>query len=205
MALIGYARVSTKDQETRLQLDALRRAGVRRIFEEKASGADADRPVLRECFESLRAGDVFVFWRIDRVARSLRALLDFEEELRGRGVGLRSLCEPIDTTTPIGEYLFHNLGAVAQLERRLIRERVIAGQVAAIERGVRHGRPRVLTSAQSAVALKLLAAGETQAAVARQFGVSRGAVDRLQNPWRPRYAENRPVLGPLLKSHGSAL
>lgn len=107
--LVGYARVSTKEQETRLQLDALRRAGVERVFEEKAS-AVGERPVLRACFDSLRTGDVLVFWKMDRIARSLRDLLAFSEELSARGIGLRSLSEPIDTSTAVGVYLFHNLG-----------------------------------------------------------------------------------------------
>lgn len=175
--LVGYARVSTKEQETRLQLDALQRAGVQLVFEEKAS-AVGDRPVLRACFESLSKGDVLVFWKMDRIARSLRDLLDFAELLSKKGVSLRSLSEPIDTSTPVGEYLFHNLGAFAQLERSLIRERVFAGQVAAMRAGVRFGRPRLVGPEQSRVIQRMFSAGLSKSEIARRVGVSPATVRR---------------------------
>lgn len=175
--LVGYARVSTREQETRLQLDALARAGVERVFEEKAS-AVGDRPVLRACFDSLTSGDVLVFWKMDRIARSLRDLLDFADELAGRGVALRSLSEPIDTSTPVGEYLFHNLGAFAQLERSLIRERVFAGQVAAMRAGVRFGRPRLVDGDRSLVIQRMFAAGLSKSEIGRRVGVSPATVRR---------------------------
>lgn len=175
--LIGYARVSTREQETRLQLDALSRAGVSRVFEEKAS-AVGDRPVLRACFDALSAGDVLVFWKMDRIARSLRDLLGFADELSKKGVALRSLSEPIDTSTPVGEYLFHNLGAFAQLERSLIRERVFAGQVAAMRAGVRFGRPRLLQPERHAEIFAMLEAGLCQSEIARRLGVSPATVRR---------------------------
>lgn len=175
--LVGYARVSTKEQETRLQLDALQRAGVQLVFEEKAS-AVGDRPVLRACFESLSKGDVLVFWKMDRIARSLRDLLDFAELLSKKGVSLRSLSEPIDTSTPVGEYLFHNLGAFAQLERSLIRERVFAGQVAAMRAGVRFGRPRLVGPEQLRFIQRMFSAGLSKSEIARRVGVSPATVRR---------------------------
>ncbi|MGE6340316.1 recombinase family protein, partial [Acidovorax sp. NPDC077664] len=175
--LVGYARVSTREQETRLQLDALRRAGVERFFEEKAS-AVGHRPVLRQCFDSLSRGDVLVFWKMDRIARSLRDLLGFAEELSEKGVSLRSLSEPIDTSTPVGEYLFHNLGAFAQLERSLIRERVFAGQVAAMRAGVRFGRPRLLQPDRHAVVQGMARAGLSKSEIGRRLGVSPATVRR---------------------------
>lgn len=202
MALIGYARVSTKDQETRLQLDALQGAGVAKVFEEKASGAAADRPVLKACLSSLRKGDTLVVWRVDRVARSLKHLLAILEHLENVGAGIRSLSEPLDTSSPLGVFVLQSLGAVAQLERGMIRERVIAGQVAAISRGQRHGRPRTLTPEQESAVRLMAGRGATQAGIARYLGVSRAVVDRVMNPWRPRYQPYRPVLGPLLaQSH----
>lgn len=201
MALIGYARVSTRDQETRMQLDALGRAGAAVVYQEQASSVGA-RPELQRCLLALCPGDVLVVYKLDRVARSLVDLLAILDRVKLAGAEIRSLNEPLDTTSPLGVFMIQMLGAIAQLERGMIRDRVIAGQIAAIERGVRHGRPRVLSDEQSALALCLLARGETQTSVARQLGVSRGAVDRLQNPWRPRYAARRPVLGPLLNAHG---
>lgn len=193
--LVGYARVSTKEQETRLQLDALRRAGVDLVFEEKAS-AVGDRPVLRACFESLSRGDVLVFWKMDRIARSLRDLLDFAELLSKKGVSLRSLSEPIDTSTPVGEYLFHNLGAFAQLERSLIRERVFAGQVSAMRAGVRFGRPRLLQPDRYPLIARMVDAGLSWSEISRRVGVSRATVRRAYEDSRGvprRVYKSRPV------------
>ncbi|WP_284407088.1 recombinase family protein [Acidovorax sp. SUPP3434] len=202
--LVGYARVSTRDQETRLQLDALSRAGVQHVFQEKASGV-SHRPVLRECLASMREGDVFVFWRLDRVARSLIDLLAIHDDLRSRGVALRSLTEPFDTTTPWGVCAFQTLGAFAQLERSTIRERVVAGQVAHISRGGRHGRPATLSAEDEVRVVAMWVAGESnKARIARAFGVGRHVVDRVvrlhENPSDSRYGPRRPVLGPLLQA-----
>lgn len=183
-----------------MQLDALTRAGALTIYQEHASSVGS-RPELQRCLSSLRPGDTFVVYKLDRVARSLVDLLSIIDRIKLVGAQIKSLNEPLDTTSVLGVFMLQMLGSIAQLERGMIRERVIAGQVAAIERGVRHGRPRVLSPAQCRAALGLLASGTTQAAVARQLGVSRGAVDRLQNPWRLRYAPRRPVLGPLLSAH----
>lgn len=137
--LIGYARVSTSEQETDLQIDALRAYGVQRIFVEKTSSV-GPRPQLRLAMRALRPGHTLVVYKVDRLARSLKDLLAMLERLKTGGASLRSLTEPIDTGSAIGELVLQILGAVAQFERSLIRERAIAGQVAAYKRGVLLGR-----------------------------------------------------------------
>jgi DNA invertase Pin-like site-specific DNA recombinase len=139
MALIGYARVSTAEQDTALQTDALRKAGCERVFEDTASGAKADRPGLADALAYLRDGDVLAVWRLDRLGRSLPHLIETIGALEARGVGFRSLTEAIDTTTPGGRLIFHVFGALGQFERDLIRERTKAGLTAAAARG-RKGR-----------------------------------------------------------------
>ena len=140
MALIGYARVSTAEQDTALQTDALRNAGCERVFEDTASGAKADRPGLADALAYLRDGDVLVVWRLDRLGRSLPHLIETVGKLEARGVGFRSLTENIDTTTPGGRLIFHVFGALGQFERDLIRERTKAGLTAAAARGRKGGR-----------------------------------------------------------------
>ena len=132
--LIGYARVSTGDQELSLQIDSLLKHGVKRehIFCDKLSGAKADRPGLLLCQESLRRGDTLLVWRLDRLGRSLRHFVTMIEDLKEREIGFRSICDGIiDTTTPSGELIFHVFSALAQFERRLIQERTKAGLAAA--------------------------------------------------------------------------
>lgn len=128
--LVGYARVSSRLQETDLQLDALRQFGVVKIYQEKASSIGM-RPALQECLKSLCAGDVLVVYKLDRVARSLKDLLQILDRIMSTGAGIRSLTEPLDTSSHMGMFVLQILGAVAQLERSMIRERAIAGQVAA--------------------------------------------------------------------------
>ena len=144
--LVGYARVSTQDQDLALQLDALRKHGVARelIFTDKASGAMHERPGLDACFQELRTGDILLVWRLDRLGRSVRHLVTVIDQLRDRGVGFRSVCDgAIDTTTPSGELIFLVFSALAQFERRLIQERTKAGLAAARARGRRGGRPPI--------------------------------------------------------------
>ena len=200
--LVGYARVSTTDQGTELQRDAFKRAGVRKVFDEKAS-AVGDRPVLQRCLASLRPGDVLVVWKLDRLARSLRDLLGLLELLEQRGASFRSLTEPIDTSSPLGELVVQILGAVAQFERRLIRERVVAGQVSALMRGVRYGRPYSMSESQRQEMVSLHLGGMSKAEISRRFGVRPEVVYRAiaqaLRPDHPRYSPKRPILGPLVK------
>uniref|UniRef100_E6QH69 Site-specific DNA recombinase e14 prophage n=1 Tax=mine drainage metagenome TaxID=410659 RepID=E6QH69_9ZZZZ len=146
MALIGYARVSTAEQDTALQTDALRKAGCERVFEDTASGAKSDRPGLAATLAYLRDGDVLAVWRLDRLGRSLPHLIETIGALEARGVGFRSLTESIDTTTPGGRLIFHVFGALGQFERDLIRERTKAGLCAAAARGRKGGRKPVMTA-----------------------------------------------------------
>jgi DNA invertase Pin-like site-specific DNA recombinase len=143
--LLGYARVSTTDQQPQLQVDALTGAGCYRVFTETASGARADRPVLEQVLDQLRPGDTLVVWKLDRLGRSLRHLVDTVTGLAERGIGFRSLQEAIDTTTPGGKLVFHVFAALAEFERDLIRERTSAGLAAARVRGRHGGRPSVMT------------------------------------------------------------
>ena len=130
--LLGYARVSTVDQNLALQRDALAEAGCGKIFTEQVSGAVTDRPALRDALEFARSGDTLIVWKLDRLARSMKQLIETIEELRLRGIGFRSLTEALDTTTAQGRLVFHMFGALAEFERSLIRERTQAGLAAAL-------------------------------------------------------------------------
>ncbi len=140
--LIGYARVSTTDQNLDLQRDALTKAGCTQIFTDTLSGAKADRPGLIEALSHIRQGDALVVWKLDRLGRSLKQLIETVTTLEQRGADIKSLSESIDTTTPGGKLIFHIFGALAEFERGLIRERTLAGLAAARTRGRRGGRPR---------------------------------------------------------------
>jgi DNA invertase Pin-like site-specific DNA recombinase len=150
---IGYARVSTQEQSLALQLDALRKAGCRTVYEEVISGARVERPVLQAMLTHLREGDVLLIWKLDRLGRSLRHLLEVVTDLEQRGIGFKSLQENLDTTTSSGKLVFHMFGALAEFERDLIRERTHAGLTAARARGRRGGRPRGLSTQAEATAL----------------------------------------------------
>lgn len=153
--LIGYARVSTDDQSLDLQNDGLSAAGCEDIFRDKASGAKADRPGLRDVLAALRKGDTLVVWRLDRLGRSLKDLLSIAETLEQRGVGLKSLHESIDTTSSGGRLIFHMFGALAEFERNLVRERTRAGLQAARARGRNGGRRKSLEIAKRRHAVQL--------------------------------------------------
>lgn len=144
--LIGYARVSTQEQNLELQINALQAAGCKKIFTEKASGAQRDRPELKAALEYMRTNedDTLVVWKLDRLARSLRQLIDTIEELEKKGIGFKSLTENIDTTTSGGRLVFHIFGALAEFERILIKERTMAGLKAAKAMGKKGGRPQAL-------------------------------------------------------------
>jgi len=176
---VGYARVSTSEQDTGLQTDALSNSGCDRIFEETASGAQRDRPELTRVLDFLREGDVLVVWKLDRLARSLRQLIETVESLQEQGIGFVSLTEGIDTTSAGGKLVFHIFGALAEFEREMIRERTVAGLKAAKGRGVKLGRPSALTKQQIKMAHGLKATGELSSAeIARQFGISRATLYR---------------------------
>jgi DNA invertase Pin-like site-specific DNA recombinase len=153
--LIGYARVSTDDQKLNLQQDALHTAGCEKIFEDYLSGARATRPGLTSALEMARSGDTLVVWRLDRLGRSLKDLIQLTETLKQRAIGLQSLQESIDTTTSSGQLIFHLFGALAEFERNLIRERTNAGLVAARARGKLGGRPKTLDINKRQLAVKL--------------------------------------------------
>lgn len=171
--LVGYARVSTQDQDTSLQRVALEEAGCDRVFQEMASGAQRDRPELLSALGYMREGDTLVVWKLDRLARSLKQLIETVEALEQRGVGFRSLTESIDTTSPGGKLIFHIFAALAEFERGLIRERTMAGLAAAKARGRVGGRPKALSDKDKTAARALLADGEiTIAEVAQRVGVS---------------------------------
>jgi DNA invertase Pin-like site-specific DNA recombinase len=177
---IGYARVSTGEQTLDLQLDALTKAGCGKIYQETASGAKADRPVLDEVLSYLRKGDTLIVWRLDRLGRSLKHLIEVVAALAERGIGFKSVTEQIDTTTPGGKLIFHVFGALAEFERDLIRERTHAGLAAARARGRLGGRPRKLTDAKSLdLARTLYAGGETDIdTICQTLGISRATLYR---------------------------
>lgn len=156
-ALIGYGRVSTSDQSADLQVDALQQAGCIRLFIDQASGTLDHRPELDRLLDQLRPGDVVVVWRLDRLGRSLRNLIEIVRLLEERQVGLKSLTEAIDTSTPGGKLVFHLFGALAEFERSLIVERTKAGLEAARARGRKGGRPRAMTPKKIEVAHEMYA------------------------------------------------
>ena len=189
---IGYARVSTGEQTLNLQLDALAKVGCGKVYQETASGAKADRPVLDEVLSYLRGGDTLVVWRLDRLGRSLEHLIDVVAGLAERGIGFKSLTEQIDTTTPGGKLIFHVFGALAEFERDLIRERTQAGLAAARSRGRVGGRPKKLTDPkQLELARALYAGGQTDIeTICRTLGISRATLYRAvklppQDPIKP--------------------
>lgn len=176
---IGYARVSTEDQKLGLQLDALQAHGCAQVFEDLgASGSLRVRPGLDQCLADLRTGDVLVVWRLDRLGRSLQHLLEIVTDLQARGIGLVSLTESIDTTSASGRLIFSVFGALAEYERAMIMERVGAGIAAAKVRGVKMGRRPALNRSRLALARKLVAEGQSPAAVARLLRVGRATIYR---------------------------
>lgn len=172
--IIGYARVSTQDQHTELQFDALSKAACEQVFEEKVTGKLRERPQLTQCLSTLRKGDTLVVWKLDRLARSLKDLVEIIEDLQQRGIGFRSLTEAIDTTNAGGKLVFHIFGALAEFEHSLITERTKAGLAAARARGRKGGRrPAMSTSDTKKAAAMLSDPMMTKAEVAKHFKVSR--------------------------------
>jgi DNA invertase Pin-like site-specific DNA recombinase len=225
--LIGYMRVSSSDerQVVDLQLDALLAAGVdeRHLYQDKQSGGRDDRAGLKTCLAGLRAGDVLVVWKLDRLGRSLSHLVRILDDLKGRGVAFRSLTEGIDTTTSHGEFLYNLFGTLAQYERSLIRERVNAGLAAARRRGRRGGRPPAIDPETVDQIVAALDGGSSKSAVCRTFKVARSTLtDTLErigwsgtdqprpknskpNAQRPRDQERRKRLSREEKERASSL
>lgn len=176
---IGYARVSTSDQNPALQLDALRRAGCERVFtDEGVSGATVNRPALQKAIAALKLGDALVVWKLDRLGRSLSHLIALTSDLTQRGIGFESLSESIATTSAHGKLLLHLLGALAEFERALIAERTRAGIDAAKRRGTRFGRKRKLSSNQVKLARRLLDDGDAPIDIARNLNISKATLYR---------------------------
>lgn len=169
--LIGYVRVSTNDQNTALQRDALERSGCELIFEDKMSGKTSERPGLKKVLRTLSEGDTLVVWKLDRLGRSMRHLVVLVEELRERGINFRSLTDSIDTSTPMGRFFFHVMGALAEMERELIVERTRAGLAAARTEGRIGGRRPKLTDEQWQEMGSRIAAGESRQQIAKTRGV----------------------------------
>lgn len=184
--LIGYARVSTEDQHLDIQLQKLKQAGCKRIFQEKLSGARRKRPELATMLEHLREGDTVVVWKLDRLARSTRDLLEISDMISQAGAGLKSLGEPwADTTSPAGRMVLTVFAGLAEFEKELIRERTGAGRIAAMKRGVKFGRPAKLDREKARLAARLIAEGRPVKEVAKTFGIHRATLYRgiQQNDW----------------------
>ena len=169
---IGYTRVSTEEQSLDLQLDALKNAGCRRVFTDKASATKADRPGLVEALSHLRSGDMLVIWKLDRLGRTVKGLVTFVADLKDRGVQFRSLTDGIDNTTPAGRFFFHVMASLAQMERELTAERTRAGLDAARRRGRVGGQKRRMTPEKVESARRLLSGGMSPRDVAQNLGIS---------------------------------
>lgn len=179
---IGYARVSTNEQHLDLQFQQLKEAGCKTIFQEKVSGARADRPELTKLLEHIREGDTLVVYKLDRLARSTHHLLEIVQTLQAKGADFCSIGEPwADTTSPAGKMIMTVFAGIAEFERDLIRERTSAGRTRALQRGVQFGRPSKLTSGQKQMIEKLIADGKSVAEVAKAFNVHRSTIYRLQH------------------------
>ena len=170
--LIGYARVSTQDQNLELQRDALIKAGCQKVFDDKVSGTRAERPGLAKAMEMLRDGDTLVVWKLDRLGRSVKQLVDLVGQLHQQGVQFKSLTDSIDTGTPSGRFFFHVMASLAEMERELIVERTRAGLDVARQLGRKGGRKPKMTDSKIASAKKLLASGIPAKDVAKNLGVS---------------------------------
>lgn len=170
--LIGYARVSTQDQDLTMQLDALRDAGCQRFYSDKASGAKISRPGLLEAIAYARPGDVLVVWKLDRLGRTMKGLVDLAAELEEKGIGLRSITDGIDTSGTAGRLVFNILAAMAQMERELIRERTTSALAVARRKGRFGGRKSVMTDERRKVVESLIASKMHPREIARAINVS---------------------------------
>lgn len=190
MANIGYARVSTLDQDLALQLDALKAVGCGKIFDDRASGAKADREGLAAALAYVREGDVLTVWKLDRLGRSLPHLIEMITRLEQQGAGFRSLTEAIDTTTPGGRLIFHVFGALGEFERDLIRERTRAGLKAAAARGRKGGRKPVVTAVNLERAVTMIAKGLTVREAATRLKIGKTALYAALREAAPQNAKS---------------
>jgi DNA invertase Pin-like site-specific DNA recombinase len=191
--IVGYARVSTQDQNAGLQVDALEKSGCEQIFQEKITGKLRERPELSQCLRTLRAGDTLVVWKLDRLARSLKDLVEIVQDLNDREISFKSLTEAIDTTSSGGRLVFHIFGALAEFEHSLIRERTIAGLQAAKARGRKGGRKPSMSDSDIRKAAAMVSDPNiTKKEVAERFRVSRTTL----NASLQRYTQtNAPLIG----------
>ena len=189
--LVGYARVSTQDQNPELQLDALKKSGCEKVYIEKASGAQRDRPELKAAIDYMRQGDTLVVWKLDRLARSIKQLIETVEDLEQREIGFCSLTETIDTTTSGGRLVFHIFAGLAEFERSIIRERTRAGLESARARGRLGGRPRALQDNDITAAKAMLRDPDiTVEQVAERLGVAPSTLYRHLPGGRSALAES---------------
>jgi len=190
--LIGYARVSTEEQHTHSQTDALRAAGCDQIYEEKRSGGSLSRPILFALLKALQPGDVVIVYKLDRIARSLKDLLTIQERISEAGADFKSLTEVLNTTSPPGRMIFQILGAFAEFERELIRERTRVGLRAAMARGAKPGRPHALSDQDQVDAMRLWRTGRwTKSELARRYNVHISSIKRAIR--RAGLAQQRPA------------
>lgn len=183
---IGYARISTDDQDLSLQMSALEQSLCEKIFTDKVSGSQSDRPGLKSAFSHLRAGDTLIVWKLDRLGRGVKSLIELITNLESQKIHFQSLTEQIDTSTPAGRFFFHVMASLAQMERELIIERTQAGLAAARQKGRIGGRKRSMTDSKIEAAKKLFKAGALPKDIARDLGVSVPTLYR----WLP--ASSRP-------------
>lgn len=195
--LIGYARVSTADQNLDLQKDSLKGIGCQKIYEDKATGSYANRQGLNQAIDQLREGDTFVVWKLDRLGRSVKGLIDFVANLEKNNIHFKSLTDQIDTGSPAGRFFFHVMASLSQMERELVSERTRAGLNAAKKRGKVGGRKRIMTESKVESAKKLLSNGSPPKEVARNLGVSIPTLYR----WIPAYENSCARLTHHVTSH----
>jgi DNA invertase Pin-like site-specific DNA recombinase len=170
--LIGYARVSTQDQNLDLQFSALTKAGCEKLYQDKISGARNNRPGLQQALDDLRKGDTLVVWKLDRLGRTVKGLIDLINQLHEKGTHFKSITDNVDTSTPSGRFFFHMMASLAQMERELVAERTKAGLAVAKSLGRVGGRKRKMTKSKIESAKKLLASGIATKDVAHNLGVS---------------------------------
>jgi DNA invertase Pin-like site-specific DNA recombinase len=199
--LVGYSRVSTEEQKLDLQVDALKSAGCEKFFSDHVSGASKLKPGLEEALAYLRAGDTLVVWKLDRLGRTVKGLIDLVQTLQDKGIQFRSLTDGIDTSTTAGRFFFHVMAALAQMEKELVHERTMAGLSAARARGRLGGRKPKMDASKLDAARKLLLAGTPASAVAKTLGIGRATLYRglrvSEDSLQLRASQHQPDREPL--------